>query len=212
MEAMVSHKAHGFSYTTLEKGKGTSTNILAELTRVSDQVDSRGSVLFYFTGHGSRGVILADDRTISIDEIHTAIAAGRKSWGPTSRLAFFIDACHSGSLLDPLGRVMQTTVLDNPQIMAHEMADAFVQGLYTKRGDPIFKSLFAVVSARADETCLASPTGSAFTNALKSAWDIAQNTGSTVKEFITNTQKATNGSHPVSRLVPESLADEPLIQ
>ena len=214
LQAMVSHPTNGFRYTTLEKGEAVANSIFSELTHLADSVDSRGTLMFYFTGHGTKGYVLADDYKISIQEIRKAIEEGRKSWGPLPRLVFIVDACHAGSLIDPLGRSFPPTVLDNPQIVANEMANAIVEE-FTKpsnRETPLYHSLFTIVSATAEETCLASPTGSAFTKALKGAWDKAVATPTKVRDFIADTQANTVGSHPVFRLVPETLADEILVR
>jgi len=212
VELMATHPASGFSVNKLEHGKGTVANISAELTRLADSSDDKATHLFFFTGHGARGVILAEDRSMKLDEIRKALLKGREKWGPMERLTFVIDACHSGSLIDPLRSVKPLAILDSPQVIAQEMVDAVVDSLAPSRdGNEIYKSLFALVSARADETCLAGNDGSAFTLSMKNAWDKAVSNQYTVEQFIKETQKGTKGSHPVSRLLPASLAQEVLV-
>ncbi|NBX92774.1 MAG: hypothetical protein EB078_09715 [Proteobacteria bacterium] len=212
VELMTTHPSSGFSVRKLEHGKGTVANIAAELTRTVDSSDASASHLFFFTGHGSRGAILAEDRSMKLDEIKKALLKGREKWGPMARFTFMIDACYSGSLIDPLSTAKPFAVLDSPMIVAQELADAVVDSFSPQRGEPsLFKSLFALVSARSDETCLAGSDGSAFTVSMKNAWDKAVANHYTIEQFIKDTQKGTKGSHPTSRLVPAELAQEPLI-
>ncbi|MFM8269336.1 MAG: hypothetical protein ACKN9V_04030, partial [Pseudomonadota bacterium] len=136
----------------------------------------------------------------------------REIWGPMARLTFMIDSCHSGSLIDPLSSMKTMGFLNSPQVLAQEMVDEIVDTLAPQRDEsPLYRSLFAFVSAQADETCLAGSKGSAFTVAMKSAWNKAIEQKLTVKEFIDETAKGTKGSHPTARLVPAQLANEVLV-
>lgn len=213
VEEMTDNKASGFSVERLENGKATVARISEQLVLLTDSSDAQATHLFYFTGHGGRGTILAEDRSMKFDEIKAALLKGRQQWGPMARLTFMLDSCYSGSLIDPLRSAKPMAFLDSPQVVAQEMVDSLVEELSPKRGEnPLYKSLFAFVSASSNETCLAGNKGSAFTVALKSAWDKALSENYTIEKFITETQKATKGSHPTARLVPSSLAQEILVQ
>jgi len=213
VEEMASHPASGFSVEKLEDGKGTVARISQELTLLTDSSDSQATHFFYFTGHGGRGTILAEDRSMKLEEIKKALLKGREQWGPMARLTFMLDSCYSGSLIDPLSTVKPMAFLNSPQVVAQEMVDTLVEELSPQRNEsPLYKSLFAFVSAQSNETCLAGSKGSAFTVALKNAWNKALTENYTIEKFITETQKATKGSHPAARLVPAQMAQEFLIQ
>jgi hypothetical protein len=213
LEEMANHEASGFSVEKLENGKGTVSRISENLTLLTDSSDPEATHLFYFTGHGGRGTILAEDRSMKFDEIKKALLKGREQWGPMARLTFMLDSCYSGTMIDPLSTVKPMEFLNSPQVVAQEMVDALVEELAPKRNEsPLYKSLFAFVSAQSNETCLAGSKGSAFTVALKNAWNKALTENYTVEKFIAETQKGTKGSHPTARLVPAELAKEFLVQ
>jgi hypothetical protein len=212
LEEMALNAHSGFTVEKVVNGKATVSKIASELTHLADSSDGNASHLFYFTGHGGRGTILAEDRAMKIDEIKKALVKGRELWGPMARLTFIVDSCHSGSLIDPMRSLKTMDFLNSPQVVAQEMVDEIVQGLAPTRAEsPLFRSLFAFVSARADETCLAGSNGSAFTVAMKNAWNKAVDQKLTVKQFIDETAKGTKGSHPTARLVPAQLAEEVLV-
>lgn len=208
MKAILSHPANGFSFEILRDSQGTVANIAKKLTELSEAVDSRGSFLFYFTGHGNKNVVLAQDRTMKITEIRTALEEGRKDWGPMQRLVMMFDSCYSGSLLNPLALPFS----EFPPLLAvnhsADMADALFEAFSpTRNRDTYWQKLFVVASASANETCEASGTGSAFTNALAKAFDQTIETG-VVSEFISKTKSGTKGSHPTERLEPATINQE----
>lgn len=212
VEEMALNTGSGFSVEKIKDGKGTVSTIASGLTQLADSSDANATHLFYFTGHGGRGTILAEDRAMKIDEIRKALLKGRESWGPMARLTFIVDSCHSGSLIDPMRSLKPMEVFESSQVLAQEMVDEIVDSLSPKRDEsPLYHSLLAFVSAQADETCLAGSKGSAFTVALKGAWNKAVEQKWTVKQFINETGKGTKGSHPTARLVPAQIADEVLI-
>jgi len=212
VEKMATHSASGFSVDKLENGKGTVSQIAKELARITDSSDEGATYFFYFTGHGGKGTIYAEDRTMQISEIRSAIEKGRLPWGPMARLTFVVDSCHSGSLVDPLRSLKPDAFFNSSQVVSQEMVDSIVEALAPKRGQAaLYHSLFAFVSAQANETCLAGSKGSAFTVAMANAWAKAVDQKYTVEQFITETQKGTKGSHPVARLVPAQLAQEILV-
>jgi len=212
VEEMALNAQSGFTVDKVVNGKATVSKIASELVRLADSSDANASHFFYFTGHGGRGTIYAEDRSMKIEEIKSALVKGRELWGPMARLTFIVDSCHSGSLIDPMGSLKTMGFLNSPQVIAQEMVDEIVGGLAPVRGEtPLFRSLFAFVSARADETCLAGSNGSAFTVAMKNAWNKAVEQKLTVKQFIDETAKGTKGSHPTARLVPVQLAEDVLV-
>lgn len=212
VEKMATHSASGFTVEKLEHGKGTVSQIAKELVRMTDSSDASATFFFYFTGHGGKGTVYAEDRSMRISEIRAALEEGRAQWGPMARLTFVVDSCHSGSLVDPLRSLKPDTFFNSPQVLGQEMVDEIVETLAPKRGEAaLYDSLFAFVSAQANETCLAGSKGSAFTVALANAWSRAVEQKYTVEQFIADTQKGTKGSHPVARLVPAELAQEVLV-
>ena len=206
MKRVLGGATTGFTSTVLRENEGNVANIKKHLTSLSDSVDSRGSFLFYFTGHGARNVILAQDRTMNISEIRSALEEGRATWGPMRRLILFFDSCHSGSLLDPLFARLRVPPLGPPEYESKRMADEIYSVFSNEnKRDAYWMELFVFASAGANETCEASGSGSAFTNALTAAFD--QTVGKkSVADFISMTKEKTKGSHPTERLVPTALS------
>lgn len=204
MKAILTHPANGFTVETLRDSQADVSDIAQKLTEMSDAVDSRGSFLFYFTGHGNKNVVLAQDRTMKITEIRAALEEGRKNWGPMERLILFFDSCFSGTLLNPLELVPQLF----PENASNEMADALYDEFSpTRNRDAYWQKLFVVASTNSNETCEASEDGSAFTSALNDAFQATINSGS-VADFIAKTKSGTQGSHPTERLEPKEISQE----
>lgn len=205
MKRILAHETNNFEVTSVLRDKDAPVaNIAKYLTQGASAVDSRGSFLFYFTGHGAKNVILAQDRTMQISEIRKALEDGRKDWGPMRRLVLFFDSCHSGSLLDPVYH-FPFAFFDESLWQTKLFVDALEEEFSPRKNrDTYWSELFILASALASETCEASGQGSAFTNALTKAFDATVKSG-TIADFIAKTKQGTSGSHPIERLVPPSL-------
>ncbi|NDC22603.1 MAG: hypothetical protein EBZ49_00510 [Proteobacteria bacterium] len=210
LEEITTHKSNNFFVKKLQKGKGTASNIAESLFELANDSTKDATYLFYFTGHGSKGSILTEDKTLRIEQIRQALVLGRQNHGPMKRLVFILDSCFSGSLIDPLRNLKPFALLDS-EIASQSMLQDVIDIFETRDGEePLYQSLLAFVSAQSDETCLAGSSGSAFTVALKKAWIKGMESGYTINQLISETKKLTNGSHPAARLVPSSLGEEKL--
>lgn len=135
---------------------------------------------------------------MSIQEVRAALEKGRSKWGPLARLVLFIDSCHSGSLMDPLRG-------------SQALADNLLTEFHPSGRANYWRELIVFASARPDETCLSGPNGSIFTNALIKAFHEVKDQGGTLGEFLRAGANYTSHSHPVHRLAPANLAQQPLI-
>ena len=217
LKTILAHQSNQFlPPTVLRENDGTTTKISEQLTKLADSVDSRGTLFFYFTGHGAKGLIQVQDRTMKIGEIRKAIEDGRKTWGPLSRLVMMFDSCHSGSLLDPVRGSLPVFSFERPELASSQFLDEVYEEMTkpNREGElpsNYWKNLFVFASARADETCDASGSGSAFTIGLKKGFDKAIATNGTLGELVAVTKAETKGSHPMARFDPASLENEKMI-
>ena len=174
---------------------------------MSEDAGDSGTAFFYYTGHGSPNSLYLYDGSLTSDKIRGAIAQGRDGRGPLSRLVMVIDACFSGSLLDPMRLVRLTLAEEQAALVAlfDRMTESF------SRGETYWNSLMIVASSRADQTSQASMEGSIFTLAMKKAFDEVAESRGTVGEFFLKAKEYTKRHEPVARFVPESLKEEPLV-
>lgn len=209
VKLMAEHPSYRYDVRLLTENDGTVENIARDLTAYSRDVDEKGTFLFYFTGHGNVGVICPSDRDMTVEEIRDALVAGREGLTPLSRLVLVFDSCHSGSLAGPLKHIGAHIAALGA---APSLADRIVRALAAvNRGGEYWEKLMVIASAQPDETCLASPSGSYFTNGLKEAFDETVTSQGTVGDLVRLAVEKTYGSTPMARLVPESLGAEPLV-
>jgi len=208
VKIMASDPSYQYQSKSLLDSQGTTSAIGKSLTLLAENVGERGTLFFYFSGHGNVGVIYPQDRIMQVKELRTAIEEGRKAHGPLDRLVLMFDSCHSGSLLDPFRAWLQPFSND-PRIQTALFTDEVARVMSKTEGRaPYWRKLFVFASSRADETSLAGENGSVFTVAMIKAFEEAMEKDQTIEEFIKNTKKYTEGHHPVARLVPATLASE----
>lgn len=205
MDAIIHHPAFQYQDQKLEEEKGTIKNVEGRLSKTATLAGSKGSLFFYFSGHGSANNIYLQDGLLSVSRMRTAIEQGRKSLGPLLRLTLMFDSCYSGSLLGPFRSVLKLAELE-PETTAETFASNVVS-VFGSRSS-YWRKLFVFASSRADETSLAGEEGSVFTVALKKAYDEVIIQNGTMGEWISKTKTYTQGHHPVDRLVPASLQGE----
>lgn len=205
MDAIIHHPAFEYQDQKLEEEKGTIKNVEGRLSKTAELAGSKGSLFFYFSGHGSTNNIYLQDGLLSVSRMRTAIEQGRKSLGPLVRLTLMFDSCYSGSLLGPFRSLLKLAELKpetTPETFASNVASIFGSR------SSYWSKLFVFASSRANETSLAGEEGSVFTVALKKAYDEVITQNGTMGEWISKTKTYTEGHHPVERLVPASLNDE----
>lgn len=209
VDRMATHDANRFQVKQIFDEEGTVANTTLALSDLSNQIKGWGTMLFYFSGHGSPGSIYLQDRSMKVQEIREAIEKARVGLGPIERLVLMFDSCYSGSLLDPIRRSLPLSRLNALQSI--EFVNAVVNEMMPTSRDPYWDKLFVFASSRADETSLASQEGSIFTLALAKAFQEAVAQNNTIGEFVKKTQAYTEGHHPVARLVPASLENEKMV-
>jgi hypothetical protein len=199
-----------FSSTRLMDSQATVSSVLSKTKELSAKVDANGTLFFYFSGHGGKGILLMQDTTVNITDIRKAIEAGRQNTGPLRRLVMMFDSCYAGSLLDALRRSGMPMDF-NIDTSSETFMDDVMEAMKPSREGAYWKELFAFASSRADETSEAGQEGSNFTVALAKAYPEAMN-GGTIGELVSKTKAYTQNHHPVERLVPLDLANEKMKQ
>lgn len=210
VKEMIANPAYDFKATELAESQARVTDVQKALTQGAQ--DSRdGTFFFYYTGHGGVGTLWLQDNSIKVEEIRKAIEDGRANSGPLKRLVIIYDSCHAGSMMDPMrlggfGGIQDEAVRNS--MVAEDLLTEFTKP--TRSGATYWEKLMIIASSRADESSLASSSGSIFTLAMKKAYDEGIKANHTMSRFIEQTQKYTEGHHPVARLVPASLGSEKL--
>ncbi len=211
VKEMIANPAYEFQFSELHEGQAQVADVKKALTQAAQ--DARdGTFFFYYTGHGGVGTLWLQDTTIKVEEIRKAIEDGRANSGPLKRLVIIYDSCHAGSMMDPMrlggfGGIKDETVRNS--MVADGLLAEFSKP--SRTGAAYWEKLMIIASSRADESSLASSTGSIFTLAMKKAYDEAMKANDTVNKFIELSQKYTEGHHPVARLVPASLGNEKMV-
>lgn len=208
---MATHADYQFSAILLQNSQGTTSRISAELRKLSGQASADGTLMFYFSGHGNRGLIQVQDRTMRVSEIRSAIEKGRNGMGPLRRLILFFDSCYSGTLLDPFRNLLKPGSFDEKTesaLLTEEVAREMTRPSRNGESRNYWEDLFVFAACRANETSLASGKGSIFTLAMKRAFEESMTQNLTMGEFVQKTQAYTQGHHPVARLVPVDLENE----
>lgn len=209
--AMATHPSFRFQANQLWREEGTVKGITDKTSELAAQVPKGGTFFFYFSGHGNSGSLEAYDRSLKIAELRTALVKGRAEKGPLDRLVLMFDSCYSGSLLDPLKHAV-TDIFQRSQSAV--MADAVVEALAPGVGDagaPLWNSLFVFASSLEDELSNDGEEGSAFTVALRRAFDETLDQKGTLAELVKRTKAYTEEHHPIERFFPATLAGEGLV-
>jgi len=203
---IVADPAYNFKSETLMDAEGTVANVAKKLEANAKDVGPMGTFFFYYSGHGSRGSIYLQDRSMRIAEIRAALVAGRKDVGPLQRLVMVFDSCFSGSLMDPLRKFAGFNFDD--QANSEDFANEIASEMNVRDADQYWSKLFVFASSTANESSLAGKDGSEFTNAFTKAFGESFSANNTIGEFIKKAQDYTKGHHPVARLVPTDLENE----
>lgn len=118
---------HTKDITILTSRYANKDNVLEKLRAISNRAQKGDMIIFYFSGHGYPGGVVAYDNTVTYQEINDIL-----SKSSASAKVCFVDACHAGSVGD---------VRDNPQ--AYKA--------------PISGNIIYMMSSRADEYSIEHP-------------------------------------------------------
>lgn len=210
VQKIAGHSGYQFQTKRLWSGEAKRADIARELQSRSAKVGEKGTFFFYFSGHGSPGSLNAQDGAIKIGDMRRSLEQGRMDSGPMGRLIMMFDSCFSGSLLDPVRKLLGPI---EEEAQAHQFAQNLVEEFSESNRDRAYwNSLFIFASSRSNETSDAGKDGSAFTVALKKAYDELLPSNGTLKEWVERTKRYTNRHHPVERFSPSDVANETLVR
>ncbi len=197
------------------------------------------SLLWYFSGHGTPGGLVAEDKEFSFKEILDEIKKSRKG-KPLKRFIVFLDSCFSGSFLSdggiparggkhlaPLTKDEEeaaiTDLILKPLCLGDAGEDVHGNAENTEGADSfeksdLFKQAFVIVSSKASETSedLDKERGGAFTYSLRTTIkNLRENKpDATLKDLAFETRKMTKsiaGHTPVYRAVPKKDVEQELL-
>jgi hypothetical protein len=174
---------YGFDFQTVNANPNASADDILKST--GDLAKASDSLLWYFSGHGNTGIMLASDRTFTFHEVADAIRQARNGV-PLKRLIVLVDSCFSGSFVDgddPIiegqGKTAKTTrgnrcrCLQTEEMRAATATNQFAnETLFQTLGERdtgIYEQAFVMASSSKDEESadLGADQGGAFTYALR---------------------------------------------
>lgn len=169
MKKVFENEKYDFRFTPAVNGNAKASEIV-ELTAKSAQ--NSDSLLFYFSGHGNDGVLLADDRTFTFREVADAIKISRKQ-KPLKRLVVLLDSCLSGSFVDGESPVVDSygKKVRMKKINANIWYNQMFDQITTQAVDgTLYEEVFIFASSKKDENSsdLGKERGGAFTYSFRS--------------------------------------------
>lgn len=191
--------------------KATTRDIFSKTAEASVGADT---LFWYFSGHGNRGVMLAEDRSFTFSEVAEAIIEARES-RPLARLVVMIDSCYSGSFVDgrtPIIPSAQTGIRSKcmPMTGVADAEDPLAE--LSRFEGSLFDQAFVLTSSTKNETSadLGRSRGGAFTWALRGVMTSMKvsNSEATILEISEKTRTDTRkiGGHtPVWRGFPSDV-------
>ena len=195
-------------------GDATVAAILALTAETAKNADT---LIWYFSGHGNTGIMLASDTTFTFHQVADALKTARLN-KPLKRLIVLIDSCYSGSFINGSSPIVEDSVPQRHYKCARpsEPTDAPGSDIFdvldSMKDRGIFEQAFVMSSSTKDESSvdLGAEKGGAFTWALRQVMaDLRQNRdGATLDEFARATTARTQreGDHtPVYKAFPSSL-------
>ena len=195
VRGILERKEFGFHIYELRDKDATKPVLESTLMYLSKKAGDRGTLVVYFGGHGAEGQFyLGDKKFFSANDFKKSIAGGRKGKSALERLMIFVDACESGSFVDPWSA-------------SQKFIGSF--GAWTPKDGA--RNLFLFASSLPHESSLAAAEGSYFTLALRQAFDEAVAQELSLGEWARLTQQHTQEHHPVFKFVPEAFSEEKVL-
>lgn len=159
---------YNFMFEVRSDNTATVADIVTMTKAAAEEADS---IFWYFSGHGNRGTMMADDRDFGFSEVAAAIKEVRGADRPLKRLLVFIDSCFSGSFVNGGSPIID----ENGVIVAIELSSeehqAWAQeAVYDVFSDSaLYEQAFVMSAASKDETSLdlGRDRGGSFTYTLR---------------------------------------------
>lgn len=177
---------------------------LLDLTKA--QAADADSMLWYFSGHGNDGVMLADDRTFTFNEVAAVIREARGPNKPLHRLLVFIDSCLSGSFVNGGSSIITE---EEVTVEMHQAWNESVVYQAVEEYSDLYEQAFVMSASKKNENSadLGSAKGGAFTYVwrTKMAELKAQNELTTFKDMadvVTTKTDADYGHTPQYKAFP----------
>jgi len=167
---------------------------------VKQEAREADSFLFYFSGHGNRGILLADDRSFTFREVIAAIAEVRTE--PFDRLIVMLDSCLSGSFVDGNGDAIVTE--PDSETGSHPLIAETIEEPLQEQANTLYKQAFIFSASKQNENSqdLGSARGGSFTYTFRQ----------TVEKFTTEKPLATfrDLATEVSQLTDDEYGHTPM--
>lgn len=180
-------------------------------TKTAQAAANADTLLWYFSGHGSRGVLLAEDRSFRFSEVADAVMSARNE-KPLERLIVLIDSCYSGSFVDgrnPIIPGTKSTISHKCSVAADakDSEDPFTE--ISRYEGTLYRQAFVLTSSTKDQSSvdLGRSRGGAFTWTLRGSITRfkTENPEATIRQISEKTRTDTKkiaGHTPVWRGIP----------
>jgi len=218
----------GFNVKVLKDEE--SMNILSNFTQYANELTSKDTFAFYYSGHGSHTKDMNNDETDGQDET-LVLSDGRVNKNLIDDILYeklndikakkivFFDSCHSGTAFRSLGGKTQVKSM-KPEDVTESFKLSSSKGISVGGDSMSNQENFVVFSSSQDtEESLATPTGSLFTNAVSEVFSDKElqnkslnEVKNIVEEKVLNYAKETDGipHHPTINYSSSSIGSRSL--
>ena len=104
--SLLQDRQYDFRFRVISNANATAQQII---DATADAASTADSLLWFFSGHGNTGILMADDRSFTFHEVADGIREARNNV-PLKRLLVFIDSCYAGSFVDGREPIIEDAV------------------------------------------------------------------------------------------------------
>lgn len=230
--ALLESPTYGFGFKVVVVNETTSEQMIQTTQQYAAQVGERGTLLWYYSGHGAQGsgCMATNSKCISFAPVARAIQQARAT--PIKRFFFFADSCFSGQLVNGSSAILSggsgnLLAMNGAPDANYSIRDPGVNEFTNRSADDVFNALqgiqndnmatrasgvfeqaLTMSAARGDETSidLGADGGGAFTSSLRQTLgNLRNNPAATIRDLVTQSTSMTQSQYqhtPAYRSIP----------